>query len=239
MRKKALITGASRGIGAAIADMLAKEGYDLVITCKNSKESLERQAGQLRGDYGVCCEAILCDASDPEQVDAMLGQIGNVDVLVNNAAVYYVGLLTDMSVEKWREVLDTNLSSLFYTCRGVLPGMVRRKKGKIVNISSVWGAVGASMEVAYSASKGGVNSFTRALAKELAPSNIQVNAAAFGVIDTQMNRCFSQEERAALVEEIPADRMGTAAEAARLVGQILHMPDYFTGQVVTMDGGWI
>lgn len=219
--------------------MLAKEGYDLVITCKNSKESLERQAGQLRGDYGVCCEAILCDASDPEQVDAMLGQIGNVDVLVNNAAVSYVGLLTDMSVEKWREVLDTNLSSLFYTCRGVLPGMVRRKKGKIVNISSVWGAVGASMEVAYSASKGGVNSFTRALAKELAPSNIQVNAAAFGVIDTQMNRCFSQEERAALVEEIPADRMGTAAEAARLVGQILHMPDYFTGQVVTMDGGWI
>ena len=239
MRKKALITGASRGIGAAIADMLAKEGYDLVITCKNSKESLERQAGQLRGDYGVCCEAILCDASDPEQVDAMLGQIGNVDVLVNNAAVSYVGLLTDMSVEKWREVLDTNLSSLFYTCRGVLPGMVRRKKGNIVNISSVWGAVGASMEVAYSASKGGVNSFTRALAKELAPSNIQVNAAAFGVIDTQMNRCFSQEERAALVEEIPADRMGTAAEAARLVGQILHMPDYFTGQVVTMDGGWI
>ena len=239
MRKKALITGASRGIGAAIADMLAKEGYDLVITCKNSKESLERQAGQLRGDYGVCCEAILCDASDPEQVDAMLGQIGNVDVLVNNAAVSYVGLLTDMSVEKWREVLDTNLSSLFYTCRGVLPGMVRRKKGKIVNISSVWGAVGASMEVAYSASKGGVNSFTRALAKELAPSNIQVNAAAFGVIDTQMNRCFSQEERAALVEEIPVDRMGTAAEAARLVGQILHMPDYFTGQVVTMDGGWI
>ena len=239
MRKKALITGASRGIGAAIADMLAKEGYDLVITCKNSKESLERQAGQLRGDYGVCCEAILCDASDPEQVDAMLGQIGNVDVLVNNAAVSYVGLLTDMSVAKWREVLDTNLSSLFYTCRGVLPGMVRRKKGKIVNISSVWGAVGASMEVAYSASKGGVNSFTRALAKELAPSNIQVNAAAFGVIDTQMNRCFSQEERAALVEEIPADRMGTAAEAARLVGQILHMPDYFTGQVVTMDGGWI
>lgn len=239
MRKKALITGASRGIGAAIADMLAKEGYDLVITCKNSKESLERQAGQLRGDYGVCCEAILCDASDPEQVDAMLGQIGNVDVLVNNAAVSYVGLLTDMSVEKWREVLDTNLSSLFYTCRGVLPGMVRRKEGKIVNISSVWGAVGASMEVAYSASKGGVNSFTRALAKELAPSNIQVNAAAFGVIDTQMNRCFSQEERAALVEEIPANRMGTAAEAARLVGQILHMPDYFTGQVVTMDGGWI
>ena len=117
--------------------------------------------------------------------------------------------------------------------------MVRRKEGKIVNISSVWGAVGASMEVAYSASKGGVNSFTRALAKELAPSNIQVNAAAFGVIDTQMNQCFSGEERAALVEESPADRMGTAGEAAQLVRQILHMPDYFTGQIVTMDGGWI
>lgn len=239
MRKKALVTGASRGIGAAIADMLAKEGYDLVITCKNSKESLERQAGQLRGDYGICCEAVLCDASDPQQVEALFGRIGEINVLVNNAAVSHVGLLTDMSVEKWREVLDTNLSSLFYTCKGALPGMVRRKEGKIINISSVWGAVGASMEVAYSASKGGVNSFTRALAKELAPSNIQVNAAAFGVIDTQMNQCFSQEEREALVEEIPADRMGTAAEAARLVRQILHMPDYFTGQVITMDGGWI
>ena len=229
MRKKALITGASRGIGEEIAGMLAGEGYDLVIVCKNSGERLTRLRERLQRECGIRCEAAVCDVSDSGQVEMLFEIIGEVDVLVNNAAVSYVGLLTDMSVEKWREVLDTNLSSLFYTCRAAVPGMVKKKSGKIINISSVWG----------SASKGGVNSFTKALAKELAPSNIQVNAAAFGVIDTQMNQCFSGEERAALVEEIPADRMGTAGEAAQLVRQILHMPDYFTGQIVTMDGGWI
>jgi len=239
MRKKALITGASRGIGEEIAGMLAGEGYDLVIVCKNSGERLTRLRERLQRECGIRCEAAVCDVSDSGQVEMLFEIIGEVDVLVNNAAVSYVGLLTDMSVEKWREVLDTNLSSLFYTCRAAVPGMVRKKAGKIINISSVWGSAGASMEVAYSASKGGVNSFTKALAKELAPSNIQVNAAAFGVIDTQMNQCFSGEERAALVEEITADRMGTAGEAAQLVRQILHMPDYFTGQIVTMDGGWI
>ena len=239
MRKKALITGASRGIGEEIAGMLAGEGYDLVIVCKNSGERLTRLRERLQRECGIRCEAAVCDVSDSGQVEMLFEIIGEVDVLVNNAAVSYVGLLTDMSVEKWREVLDTNLSSLFYTCRAAVPGMVKKKAGKIINISSVWGSAGASMEVAYSASKGGVNSFTKALAKELAPSNIQVNAAAFGVIDTQMNQCFSGEERAALVEEIPADRMGTAGEAAQLVRQILHMPDYFTGQIVTMDSGWI
>lgn len=239
MRKKALITGASRGIGEEIAGMLGGEGYDLVIVCKNSGERLTRLRERLQRECGIRCEAAVCDVSDSGQVEMLFEIIGEVDVLVNNAAVSYVGLLTDMSVEKWREVLDTNLSSLFYTCRAAVPGMVRKKAGKIINISSVWGSAGASMEVAYSASKGGVNSFTKALAKELAPSNIQVNAAAFGVIDTQMNQCFSGEERAALVEGIPADRMGTAGEAAQLVRQILHMPDYFTGQIVTMDGGWI
>ena len=239
MRKKALITGASRGIGEEIAGMLGGEGYDLAIVCKNSGERLTRLRERLQRECGIRCEAAVCDVSDSGQVEMLFEIIGEVDVLVNNAAVSYVGLLTDMSVEKWREVLDTNLSSLFYTCRAAVPGMVRKKEGKIINISSVWGSAGASMEVAYSASKGGVNSFTKALAKELAPSNIQVNAAAFGVIDTQMNQCFSGEERAALVEEIPADRMGTAGEAAQLVRQILHMPDYFTGQIVTMDGGWI
>lgn len=239
MRKKALITGASRGIGAEIAQMLGEEGYDLAIVCKNSKEELTKLQGRLQEKYKIRCEAALCDVGNPLQVEELFGRIGEIDVLINNAAVSHVGLLADMSVQTWREVIDTNLSSLFYTCKGAVPGMVRKKAGKIINISSVWGAVGASMEVAYSASKGGVNSFTKALAKELAPSNIQVNGAAFGVIDTQMNRCFSQEERAALVEEIPADRMGTAEEAAELVRQILLLPPYLTGQIITMDGGWI
>lgn len=239
MRKKALVTGASRGIGAAVARMLAEEGYDLVMTCKSSEEELERQRQLLRKEYGIGCEAAVCDGADTAQVEALFRRIGDIDVLINNAAVSYVGLLADMSVEQWHQVLDTNLSSVFYTCRLAVPGMVRRREGKIINISSVWGNTGASMEVAYSASKGGVNSFTRALAKELAPSNVQVNAAAFGVIDTRMNQCFSEEERRALTEEIPADRMGTVQEAAQLVRQILLMPSYLTGQIITMDGGWI
>lgn len=239
MRKKALITGASRGIGAAVAKVLAREGYDLVLVCRKSKEAVEELGETLQRQYGVCCTGVLCDVSDPEQTEQLLNQVGKVDVLINNAAVSYVGLLTDMTVEDWQQVIGTNLNALFYICRGVIPGMVSQKSGKIINVSSVWGNVGASMEVAYSASKGGVNSFTRALAKELAPSNIQVNGAAFGMIDTEMNDCLSSEEKEAVREQIPADRMGTVEEAAEMIGKILEAPSYLTGQIITMDGGWI
>lgn len=239
MGKKALITGASRGIGKALAELLAKEGYDLVLACRSSGEKINLLKEELRTRYGTDCQAVLCDVSDPKQVERLFVQAGNVDVLINNAAVSYVGLLTDMSVEEWHQVIDTNLNSLFYTCKYAVPGMVRQKAGKIINVSSVWGNAGASMEVAYSAAKGGVNSFTKALAKELAPSNIQVNAVAFGMIDTDMNACFSEEEKQALKEEIPADRLGTAEEAAKMILKILEAPSYLTGQVITMDGGWI
>ncbi len=239
MGKKAIVTGASRGIGAEIAKMLAGEGYELFLLCRSSEEKIEALKQQIIEEYQVACQTFLCDVSNSEQVEKTFAQIGEADVLVNNAAVSYVGLLSDMTVKQWQQVIGTNLNALFYTCKAVVPGMVRQKAGKIINISSVWGNVGASMEVAYSAAKGGVNSFTKALAKELAPSNIQVNAVAFGVIDTQMNACFSEEERQSLVEEIPADRMGTAGEAAQMVKQILQSPTYLTGQVITMDGGWI
>ena len=228
MKKRALITGASRGIGEAVARRLAFEGYDLCLVCKNSIEKLRLLAGELKAESGISCEAYACDVSDPQQVISMLQQAGQIDVLIHNAGISHIGLLSDM-----------NLNSCFYLSHELIPQMVHRKEGKLLFVSSVWGNVGASMEVAYSASKGGINSFTRALAKELAPSNIQVNAVAFGVIDTQMNRCFSEEERCALKEEIPADRMGTCAEAAEMISQVLHSPAYLTGQVITMDGGWI
>lgn len=239
MRKKALVTGASRGIGAAVAEMLAQEGYDLYLICRRSEKKLRELAKKLEEQYQIRCKAVLCDVSKAQEVETVFRDIGEIDVLINNAAVSHIGLLTDMSVEQWQQVIDTNLNSLFYTCRQVVPGMVYKKSGKIINISSVWGNTGASMEVAYSAAKGGVNSFTKALAKELAPSNIQVNAVSFGVIDTEMNACFSEEEKAALIEEIPADRMGTVQEAAQLLRHVLQSPEYLTGQVITMDGGWI
>lgn len=238
MGKKALVTGASRGIGEAVAGVLAREGYDLFLVCRNSKKDIGRIKDGLVREYGVCCETALCDVSDFRQVETMIQRAGEIHVLVNNAAVSHVGLLTDMTLDQWHRVMDTNLNSLFYICRLVVPQMVRRREGKIVNVSSVWGSVGASMEVAYSASKGGVNSFTRALAKELAPSNIQVNGAAFGVIDTRMNACFSEEEMEQLRQEIPADRLGSAREAAELINQLIHSPAYLTGQIITMDGGW-
>ena len=239
MRKKALVTGASRGIGKAVSRMLAQEGYDLVLVCRKSESKLKTLGRELTEQYGVICKTALLDVKDPKQVQMLLKDVGDIEVLVNNAGISHIGLLTDMTVEQWREVIDTNLSALFYTCKWTVPGMVRRKSGKIINISSVWGSVGASMETAYSASKVGVNSFTKALAKELAPSNVQVNAIAFGMIDTEMNACFTEEERKALVEEIPSDRIGTAEEAAEIVRQILNAPTYLTGQVITMDGGWI
>ena len=192
------------------------------------------------GEYLSGVLQVLCFSVYVEKaMQDMFREIPYLDVLVNNAGISYIGLLTDMTYEEWQQVLRTNLDSCFLTSRNALPGMIHRKKGKIINISSVWGNVGASMEVAYSASKGGVNSFTKALAKELGPSNIQVNAIACGVIDTDMNKCFSEEERQELIAEIPADRMGKTQEVAQLVVQLCTGNEYLTGQIITLDGGWI
>ena len=145
----------------------------------------------------------------------------------------------DMNPDEWRQTVAVNLDSVYNTCHEVLPYMVKEKRGRIINISSVWGLVGASCEVAYSATKGAVNAFTKALAKELAPSGIRVNAAAFGVIDTDMNRHLSEEDRSQLEEEIPIGRMASPEEAADFIMKLIDMPDYFTGEVVKFDGGWI
>ncbi|NLL75633.1 MAG: SDR family NAD(P)-dependent oxidoreductase [Clostridiales bacterium] len=238
MGKAALVSGASRGIGNAVAKKLAEAGYDLYLTCRQSEERLTEVKKELERNYSIRCVAYTCNMGDYEAVRSLFKEIPDLDVLVNNAGISYVGLLSEMEVSEWQEIMDTNLNSVFYTCKLAIPLMLKKKSGRIVNISSVWGNVGASMEAAYSASKGGVNSLTKALAKELAPSHICVNAVACGVIDTDMNRCFDEEEREALREEIPADRFGRPEEVAELVMQIIDAPEYMTGQIITMDGGW-
>ena len=164
---------------------------------------------------------------------------GGVDALINSAAISYVGLLMDMNPDEWRQTVAVNLDSVYNTCHEVLPYMVKEKRGRIINISSVWGLVGASCEVAYSATKGAVNAFTKALAKEMALSGIAVNAIAFGAVDTRMNGHLSDEEKNELAESIAIGRMATPEEAADTVIKMLEMPDYLTGEVLKCDGGWI
>ena len=238
MKPTALITGASRGIGRAIAEAFATQGYDLYLTCLSSIDTLQEFAQSLSLQYSISCQAFQTDVGNYEEVSALFEHIPTLDVLVNNAGISYVGLLTDMTFDDWHRIMHTNLDACFYTCKHAIPLMLQKHSGRILNISSVWGNMGASTEVAYSASKGGVNTFTKALAKELAPSNIQVNAIACGLIDTDMNSCFSSQDLEAVITEIPADRMGTPKEVAALALQLALAPSYLTGQIITLDGGW-
>ena len=238
MKKNILITGASRGIGRAIASAFAAQGYCLYLTCKNNISLLEEVKKELEATYGICCQIYQCDCSDYSSVRQLFTKLPPLDILINNAGISYVGLLTDMEPEDWQQVINTNLSSLFYTCKFAVPAMVNLKQGRIINISSVWGEYGSSMEVAYSASKGGVNSFTKALAKELGPSNITVNAISCGLIDTDMNRTFTEQELQDIITDIPCDRMGSTKEVAELCLMLSSAPSYLTGQIITIDGGW-
>lgn len=239
----ALITGASRGIGAAIAEKFAAEGWNLALTCIHSKEKLETLADKLHTSYGVTCLTFTGDMGYEADVQNCFWQIterfGGVDALINNAGISRVGLFSDLSLEAWEHIMRTNSTSVFLCTRQALPHMLKQKSGSIINISSVWGCVGASCETAYSASKGAVNALTMALAKELAPSHIAVNAIACGVIDTDMNACFTEEERSDLAGEIPAGRFGQPEEAAELAFSLACQTPYLTGQIIRLDGGWI
>ena len=238
MNKKALITGASRGIGEAIARKLAKEHFDLYLTCVHSEDKLHSLACYLEEEYKVSVGAFLCDMSSHKEVERLFRHIPSLDILINNAGISYIGLLSEMSTEAWHQIINTNLSSIFYTSRKSIPLMLQKHRGQIINISSVWGNVGASCEVTYSATKGAIHSLTKGLAKELAPSNIAVNALACGMLDTKVNDCFSKHEIAHICDEIPAGRMGTPAEVAEAIALLAEAPIYLTGQIITMDGGW-
>ena len=241
-KKSVLVTGSSRGIGRACAIAFAKAGYHVFINCRQNIALLHSLQDEILSCGGTCT-LLPGDVGDPSQVKSMFCQIeketGGIDILVNNAGIAWFGLLTDMTDEDWSSLLQTNLSSVFYCCRAAIPHMVSVKCGRINNISSMWGTAGASCEAAYSATKSGIHGLTKALAKELAPSNIQVNAIACGVIDTEMNARLNEEERAALAEEIPSGRFSSPEEVAELVLLLCSSPSYMTGQIIGMDGGFI
>ncbi|RKW48265.1 MAG: SDR family oxidoreductase [Lachnospiraceae bacterium] len=235
-----LITGISRGIGKAIALEFAKNKYNIIGCAKSDFNGLS-DTKNLITSYGVDSYIELCDISNEEKIKKFIyestNKLGGIDILINNAGISYIGLLQDMSILEWNNIINTNLTSAFLMSKYVIPYMLKKQNGHIINISSVWGNIGASMEVAYSASKGGLNTFTKALAKELAPSNILVNTISPGFIDTEMNKNFEKEELEAIFEEIPLGRAGKTSEVADLVYKIA-TSKYLTGQIITIDGGW-
>lgn len=242
-KKTVLVTGASRGIGRAIALRFASAGYHVFTNSSRSEEELQQLKLEIEQMPGASCSLFVGDIGDSQFVTYLFEQIHKkcdaLDVLINNAGIAYIGLLTDMTDAEWDRIIQTNLSSVFYCCRSAVPQMVSKKSGKIINISSMWGTVGASCEVAYSATKSAVHGFTRGLAKELAPSNIQVNAVACGCIDTSMNSQLDEEEKRALEEEIPVGRFGSPQEVADFVMNLVESPSYLTGQIIGFDGAYL
>ena len=240
--KTILVTGASRGIGKAIALTYARNGWDVVITCLRREEELKKNPREIEA-LGGSCLSWVGDAGDFWSCFRLFyagrGRFRSLDGPVHHAGNFFNRPFHDIKSDEWNHILNTNLTSVFNCCRLAVPMMVSRKSGRILNISSVWGVCGASCEVAYSATKGGINAMTRALAKELAPSSIQVNAIACGAIDTEMNQFLDEEERNALLEEIPAGRMGRAEEVGKLAYQLGSEDSYLTGQIIQLDGGWI
>lgn len=243
MKKTAIITGSSKGIGAATAILFAQKGYNVVITYNESYESATLLARSLSANgFSVTAQKLnVANRLEAELlVKETLYKYGSIDVLVNNAGVAYQGLITQTDEVEYDRILNTNLKGTFNCCKAVTPVMVRQQSGKIINISSMWGETGASCEVAYSASKAGVIGLTKALAKELAPSGITVNAVTPGLIETAMNTNLTVEELNEFVESIPLGRMGTADEVAQAVYFLAsENADYITGQILGVNGGYV
>jgi len=243
MKKTVLVTGASRGIGRAIATIFAHNNYNVIINyLRSEREALALE--ETLKQRGCSVMVYQADVTQRVQVRAMIAEsekkFGSIDVLINNAGISQFKLFTEINEEEWENMLDVHLKGLFNCCQGVLPHMIHRKKGKIINIASIWGMVGASCEVHYSTAKAGMIGFTKALAKELGPSGIQVNCIAPGIIDTDMNKGLDETEKSQLLEEIPLQRFGKPEEIAALAFYLASPEaDFITGQVLSPNGGFV
>lgn len=243
MNKTVLISGGATGIGKACALAFSKLKYNIAIIYNTSKDDADLLKNEIINS-GCDCECFCCNLTDfdvaERTVDAVIKRFGRIDILVNNAGISQQKLFCDITKADWDKMINTNLNSVFNLTHAVVPNMLSRHDGKIINISSMWGEVGASCEVHYSAAKAAVNGFTKALSKELAPSGILVNAVSPGVIDTKMNDHLSGEEKASLAEEIPLGRFGSAEEVAKAVVFLASSDaSYITGQILGVNGGLI
>ena len=241
--KVALVTGASRGIGKAIAIELAKEGASVIINYSKDDNGAEVTLAEIiaKGGYGKLLKGDISSFETARNIiDQIIESFGKIDIVVNNAGRSTIGLFMDSSFEDINNLIGTNLLGAMYLSKHALPHMIRRGQGNIINISSMWGEVGASCEVVYSTTKGGINLFTKALAKEVAPMGVRVNAIAPGVIDTDMNSFLGVDEKKELEEEIPSGRFGKTSEIAKAVIFLCNDKcNYLTGQIIRIDGGLI
>ena len=238
VNKVVVVTGGSRGIGAQIVKTLANENYKVILNYNNSKEQAEKIQQELL-EQGKEIEIIKADVSKREETEKLIqfaiNKFNKIDVLINNAGISQEGLFTDVTEEEWQKI--TNLNSVFYCNQQALKYMIQEQQGCIINISSIWGEAGASCEVAYSTTKAAINGMTKALAKEVGPSNIRVNAIAPGIIDTDMNRNLTNEELEQIKEQIPLNKIGKALDIAKCVKWLIE-DEYTTGQIISINGGW-
>ncbi len=241
MNKVIIVTGASKGIGREVAKNLAIKGYIVIANYNKSEKQIE----QLRQDLNLKKINIDCfkaDISKREEVNNLVQYVikkyGKIDILINNAGISQIKEFTQITDEDWNNMINTNLNSVFYMTQEVSKNMIKNKKGCIINISSIWGIVGASCEVHYSVSKAGIDAMTKSLAKELGPSNIRVNSIAPGIINTQMNKDLTEEEIDEIKNEIPLEKIGETIDIERCVEWLIN-DEYTTGQIISINGGWV
>lgn len=236
MKKVVIVTGASRGIGNSIAKLLSKEDYQVIANYNKS----EIEAKKLKEEFGV--DIFQADVSKREEVKALINYTINkykkIDCIINNAGIDQVKMFVDITDQDWEYMIQNNLNSVFYMCQETIPYMVNRKEGSIINISSIWGQIGASCESHYAATKAAIDAITKSLAKELGDSNIRVNSIAPGIIDTEMNNNLLEEEKEDIIKEIPLKKIGKKEDIAKCVKWLLE-DEYVTGQVININGGWL